>query len=166
MPEASERRERNSSRFKLGGLKRAPLIRALALSGRSQVELAEEYGVTEQAISAFQQRNRAEIDALKADAANEFAGVLIAQKINRVVALEEILEKALQPTPKIDNKGFQVVDPETGNFIYEVDGRTALAALKQAAEEMGQLVQRTQVAGDLNTTTTYRIEGVDPADLK
>ncbi len=163
---AVDRQARNSSRFKLGGLRRAPLIRALALSGRTQTDLAEEYGVTQQSISEFAQRNRAEIDALKADAANEFAGVLIAQKINRVVALEEILEAALEPKPKTDNKGFQVVDPDTGDPVYEVDGRTALAALKQAAEEMGQLVQRTQVAGDLNTTTTYRIEGVDPADLK
>lgn len=154
-----------SERGKLGGLKRAQIIRELALGDMSQSQMAEKYEVTQQSISEFKQRNADAIAAVRANAEDEFAGLLIAQKLNRVAAYEDIMQRALQPTPKIDNKGGQVRDPETGEPVYEVAAGVAMTALKSVAEEMGQLASRVQVSGDMQTTTTYRIENVSLEDL-
>jgi len=160
-------------RGKLGGLKRNGLIRALALEDVTQAALAERYGVTEGAITQFKHREAEAIQALRDEAENEFAGILIAQKANRLRALEELFEVARTPTPKVAPNGKIVREYVTNEdglaeevVVQEVDVRAAAGVLKQAAEEMGQLVARTQVSGDMNTTTTYRIEGVSPDDLR
>ena len=152
---------------KLGGLRRQQLIRALALEDVKQSALAARFDVTEGAITQFKHRYAKEISELRADAENELTQIAIANKANRLRALEEIHDVAMQPTPKVAGKdGDLVLDPETGEHVYEVDGRTALAALKQAAEEMGQLPTRLKVEGEVGVTTTYRIEGVSPDDLR
>jgi len=160
-------------RGKLGGLKRNGLIRALALEDVTQASLAVRYGVTEGAITQFKQREAEAINALRADADNEFAGILIAQKAERLRALEELFEVARTPTPKVAPNGRiirETVEDDTGEttevIVHEVDVRAAAQVLKQAAEEMGQLPTRLQVSGDMNTTTTYRIEGFSAEDLQ
>lgn len=154
-----------ADRMPLGGHVGRALARDLALSGLSQTVLAEKYDVTQQAISAFAQRRAEEIKAIAANADDEYAGMWIAQKQARLAEYERIHGIALTPTPKVDNKGNQVRDPETGEPIFEVQLSEAQKALKQAAEEMGQLPSRLQIQGDLQTTTTYRIEGVSNEDL-
>lgn len=138
---------------------------ALAHATSTQDVLAEKFGVTQPAISAFKKRHAAVIQEIRDNANNEFAGMALAQKQNRVAALIDLFEKSIVPTPKITNKGTVVVDPASGEFVYEIDGRAGMQALKQIAEELGQLVQRSQVSGDMQTTTTYKIVGVDPSDL-
>lgn len=157
-----------ADRSKLGGLVRRQVVRDLALSGKTQDELAEKYGVSQQAVSQFKARNAEEIAAVAAAADDEFAGILIAQKQNRLAAYQELVEKALEPTPKVTPAGklIKLVDEDgSEKVVMEVDVRAAATVLKQAAEEMGQLPTRLQVSGDMQTTTTYRIEGVDPSDL-
>src|ERR1044071_2845665 len=160
-------------RSKLGGLKRNGLIRALALENVTQKELAERYGVTQQSISEFKLREAEAIAAVRAEADNEFAGILIAQKAERLRALEELFEVARTPTPKVAPNGKLIreeIEDETGRvvevIVQEVDVRAAAQVLKQAAEGMGQLPTRLQVSGDMNTTTTYRIEGFSAEDLQ
>lgn len=162
---APQHADRESERFKLGGLKRRQIVRELALGEMTQQALADKYGVVQSAIAAFKQRHADEIEAVRQNADDEFAGILIAQKAARLASLAEIHEKAMQPTPKITNKGTVAIDPRDGEIIQEFDGRLAAQVLKQAAEEMGQLPTRLEVKGDMQTTTTYRIEGVDPSDL-
>lgn len=158
-----------SDRSKLGGLVRRQVVRDLALSGLSQNELAEKYGVSQPAISQFKARNAEEIAAVAAKADDEFAGILIAQKQARLAAYQELYGVAVSPTPKISASGKTVtyVDPESGEsgVVMEVDVRAAATVLKQAAEEMGQLPTRLQVSGEMATTTTYRIENVSNDDL-
>lgn len=154
-----------TDRGKLGGLKRAQIIRELALGDMSQSQMAEKYEVTQQSISEFKQRNAEAIAAVRANAEDEFAGLLIAKKLNRVAAYEDLLAEALRPVPKLDNKGHQVLDPVSGQPVLEVDTRAAAMMLKSVAEEMGQLASRVQLSGDMTTTTTYKIAGVDPEDL-
>lgn len=157
-------------RGKLSGLRRRMVMRDLALGEMTQTQIAEKYGVVPSSITEFKQRHADQIAAIQAHAEDEFAGMLITQKAARLAALEEILEKSLAPTPKISVKGdvVQRINPETGQReeIMEIDARAAMQALKQAAEEMGQLPTRIQMTGDMQTTTTYRIEGVDPKDLR
>lgn len=163
-----------ADRSPLGGLKRAQVIRDLALSGLSQTALAEKYGVTPSAISQFASKHREQIADVRADSENEYAGILIAQKARRLAAYEELYETALTPQPKVSPSGKivkdQMLDPDTGQWVdamvTEVDVRAAAQVLKQAAEEMGQLPTRLQIQGDMQTTTTYRIEGASPDDLK
>lgn len=154
--------ESHRDRGKLGGLLRGQIIRELALGDMTQRALAEKYDVSDAAITKFKQRNADAIAAVRADAEDEFAGLLIAQKVRRVAAYEDILRSALAPKPKITNKGTYVIDPSTGEYVYEIDAGAAMTALKNVAEEMGQLVNRQSITGDMQTTTTYRVEGINP----
>lgn len=141
------------------------MIRDIALSGMTQKEIGEKYGVGQSSVSEFATRNREAINAVRADADNEYAGILIAQKRERLALLEEIADEAMKPTPKIDNKGNHVQDRD-GEYVYEIDGRAAMQAVKQAAEEMGQLPTRLQISGGLDVKTNYTIDGVDPNELR
>jgi hypothetical protein len=161
-----------ADRMPLGGLVRHKLMREIALGDLNGVQLAEKYGVSTAAISQFKQRNAEGIKAIVADADNEFAGILIAQKVARLAAYEELHAIAITPQPKISPSGKIVkewITDEDGNdhevVVNEVDVRAAALVMKQAAEEMGQLPTRLQIQGDMQTTTTYRVEGVSPEDL-
>jgi hypothetical protein len=166
---APQHADRDSERFKLGGLKRRQIVRELAFGEFTQQALADKYEVSQPAIAKFKARHADEIEAVRADAEDEFAGILIAQKAARLASLAEIHEKAMKPVPKVGNNGKVVerINPETGEreTLQEWDGRLAAQVLKQAAEEMGQLPTRVQVSGDMQTTTTYRIENVSNDDL-
>lgn len=157
-------------RGKLGGLKRYQVMREIAAGGQTQREIAEKYSVTQQSVSEFAQRYAVEIQEIRENMADEFAGLWITKKHNRLAMYEEIAREALKPTPKVTPAGKVVrdVDPITGNVetVMEIDGRLAAQVAKQAAEEMGQLPTRLQVSGEMNTTTTYRVEGVAPEDLQ
>jgi hypothetical protein len=156
-----------SDRSPLGGRVARALARDLALTKLTQEALAEKYGVTQGAISQFKTRRAEEIAAIAADADDQYAGMWIAQKADRLAELERLHAIALTPTPKVFGKDAdQVRDPETGEAIYEVDGRLAAQVMKQAAEEMGQLPTRLQVSGDMSIKTNYTVEGVDPKDLR
>lgn len=163
-----------SDRSPLGGLMRGQVIRDIALSGMTQAALAEKYGVSQPAISAFAARHAERIAEVRANAEDEFAGILIAQKRRRLAAYEELYELALQPQPKISPSGKivrEVVrDEETGEdvevVVTEINVRDAALMLKSSAEEMGQLPTRLQIQGDMQTTTTYRVESVNVEDLK
>ena len=159
-----------AQRSKLGGLRRNQVIRDLALSGVTQKALAEKYGVAESSMSEFASKHAEAIAAVRADADNEFAGILIAQKAARLEALQEIAEIAMTPVPKVSVKGDAAhwINPETGQIetVMEVDGRLAAQAMKQAAEEMGQLPTRVQISGGLDVKTNYTIEGVSPDELR
>ncbi len=154
-----------ADRMPLGGRHARALARELALGNMSQASLAEKYGVSPSAISQFKAKHAEEIKAIAANADDEYAGMWIAQKQARLAEYERLHGLALTPTPKIDNKGGYVIDRETGEQIYEVQLGEARQIMKNAAEEMGQLPNRLQIQGDMQTTTTYRFEGVEPDAL-
>jgi hypothetical protein len=137
---------------------------ALANGGKSQTALAEEYGVSQSAISQFQTRHAQVIAEIRADVNNEFAGLAFAQKANRIAALIDLYEKSMESTPKITNKGTLAIGPD-GQVIEEIDGRLAAQTIKQIAEELGQLPTRLNVSGEIGIKTNYSIDGVDPSNL-
>ncbi len=156
-------------RGKLGGLRHREVVRLLAAEEISQADIARRYDVTTSAVTQFKQKHADEIAAVRAHMDDEFAGLASASKGNRVRLLEEIGEKALEPVPKISANGkvtYVINEDGESEMVMEVDARAAMAALKQVAEELGQLVARTQMSGDMQTTTTYRFEGVNPEGLK
>lgn len=154
------------NRGALGGLKHRQVVRLLAAEEITRSEIARRYEVTPGAVTQFADRNAEEIAAVKADMDNEFAGILIANKAMRLGVYEQLLEAATTPMPVHDARTGKVMTGPNGEPIMEADGNLAAKVLKQAAEEMGQLPTRLQVAGGLDVTTTYRIEGVNPEDLR
>jgi transcriptional regulator with XRE-family HTH domain len=165
--------ETKADRMPLGGLVKRQVIRDIALGTMSQSQLGEKYGVSQPAISQFAKRNAEEIEAVRAKADDEFAGLLIAQKQNRLAAYQDLYEIALKPQPKISPSGKLVkewITDEDGNqvevIVQEVDVRAAAQMLKQAAEELGQLPNRLTLAGEVGVKTNYVIDGIDPGALK
>ena len=156
---------------KLGGLIRRKLVRELALRPPDVTlsSIAKRYEVSGAAITVFAKRHADEIAAVAAAADDEFAGILIAQKAYRLGALQEIHEVAMTPQPKVTPAGNVVHrwNAETGQDeeVSEVQLGEARQALKQAAEELGQLANRVTLTGQLDTTTTYKIAGVGPDEL-
>lgn len=153
----------------LGGLRRRKLIREIALGDETQSQLARRYGVTAQSMSDFKKRNADEIAAVAADADNEYAGMLIASKAYRLALLEQIVEQAGIPVPKVTPAGKIVHrwNAETGEDeeVMEIDVRAQMQAVKQAAEELGQLPSRVTLSGQIDTTTVYKIVNVSDEDL-
>lgn len=121
------------------------LIRDFALGEKSGQELAREYGVSATSISAFKRRNAMEIEEVRNNLADEYAGVWVAKKLERIREYQTAAEKM-----------------STGNSPRNAEVLTSI--LKAVAEELGQLPARAQV----NVSTenvTYQIVGIDLDDL-
>lgn len=123
---------------------RRALCRDLALSDVTQSDLAEKYGVTPSSITTFKQRHVQEISAIQQDTADEYAGLLLASKQARIATYSDMIEQA-------HDRG---------------DDKTAGRLLRQIAEELGALPQRTVISGQLDTQSRYVIDGVDLEALK
>lgn len=144
------------------------LIRELALGSQTQSQLAEKYDVTPAAITYFKQRNADAIEAIRKDSNDEFAGILIVQKAHRLGLLEQLIQKALEPQPKVSASGrVAYVEKDDGSteMVEEIALDSAARMIKQVAEELGQLPNRLTLSGDVNVHTSYRVEGVDTDDL-
>jgi predicted transcriptional regulator len=119
---------------------RNALIRDLAIGNQTQTQLAAEFGVSQSAICEFKQRHEDEIIEVTNDLANEYAGLRLAEKAERIATYTDIIETAL----------------DTG------ETKNAIRALRNIAEELGHL--KLNIAADVNTTR-YVIETPDGTDL-
>lgn len=155
----------------LGGLVRRKLVREIAMRPPelTNSQLAKKYEVSAAAITNFIKRNAEEIAAVAADADNQYAGLLIAQKDYRLRLLEQIIEQAGIPVPKVTPAGKIVhrwnAETNEDEEVMEIDVRAQMTALKQAAEELGQLPTKVALSGSLDTTTVYKIVNVTDDDL-
>ena len=147
-------------------LTRRMLQQDLAHSGKSQTQLAEKYGVTQQSISEFAARHRATIAQIIEDSANEFAGLAIANKQARLEVYRELIDACLKPVPKVAGKDASFVRDENGNVVYEIDAAVAGKLLRNVAEELGHLPNRVTLGGEVGVRTDYQINGVNPEALK
>lgn len=128
------------------------LIRELAIGTLTQDELADKYEVTQPAISLFNKRNAEAIAQVKANLDDEFAGMWIAQKQNRVKVYQDDVERIAE-------------QQETGVPQPLLIGllRLKQAALKSVAEELGQLPGRVHIS--VQGDAKYSVEGVDVKDI-
>lgn len=150
---------------------RRQLIVALAHGGKTQTQLAELHGVTQPSVSEFAARHRAEIEQVRQDSENEFAGIAIADKQNRLTTYLDMLETALKPVPKTNGKGEIVygLPDESGERhpIMEIDAGVAQKILRNVAEELGHLPNRVTLGGEVGVThTNYTVNGVEPENLR
>lgn len=139
------------------------LIRALADGSKTQSQLARDFGVVSSAITQFKQAHRAEIEAVRADLNNEFAGLVLANKANRLAELEADIEAIGDGRIRVTIEG------EDGREITSEKVDPALlrakhAALKAIAEELGQLPSKLNVSVD-PVTVRYEVSGVPDEDL-
>lgn len=121
------------------------LVRDFALGEKTGAELAEQYGVSQTSISAFKKRHSLEIEEVRNNLADEYAGVWVANKLARIQEYQQAAEKMASGH-----------SPRNQEVLVSI--------LKAVAEELGQLPARTQV--QVNTqNVTYEIIGIDPEDL-
>lgn len=121
------------------------LIRDFALGEKTGVELAAIYGVSQNSISKFKKRYALEIEEVRNNLADEYAGVWVANKLDRIRQYQEAAEK--------------MADGKTARSTEVLVG-----ILKAVAEELGQLPARTQV--NVSTeTTVYEIVGLSSEDI-
>src|ERR1035441_6015612 len=114
---------RDSSRDSLRPWQRHKLLRELAAGDRTSAQLAADYGMTASGIRDFKKRHRPQVDAMAAADADEFAGLWIADKGQRIAAYEADYGQA--------GDGAQA-----GHHEW-IKARTAI--LRSVAEELGQL---------------------------
>ena len=121
------------------------LIRDFALGEKTGRQLSEQYGVSQTSITNFKRRYAMEIEEVRNNLADEYAGVWVAQKLDRIREYQEAAEKMAKGN-----------SPRNAEVLVTI--------LKAVAEELGQLPARTQVNVQ-NNQVTYEIVGVSPDDI-
>lgn len=137
----------NGSAKRLTPFERRQLQRDLAANEVTRAELARRNGVTRGYVTQFAKRYALEIDTIKRDLDNAFAGLWIADKENRIVAYQADYVAA-------------ATSDKAGHHEW-IKARTQI--LHQVAEELGQLPPRATVAV---VPVVHVLEGVDPELLK
>jgi P27 family predicted phage terminase small subunit len=127
---------------------RRTLCRELAAGDLTRTQLARKYGLNRSNITRFAQRHAREIDDIKAQLDNQYAGLWIADKANRIAAYQADLE-------------LSEADAEYGAHYEHI--RTRKDILRAVAEELGQLPPRTTV---VVTPVVHVLEGVNVDELK
>ena len=127
------------------GWVRHRLIRDFALGEKSGQELSEIYGVSATSISNFKKRHALEIEEVRNNLADEYAGVWVAQKMARIQEYQQAAEKMASGA-----------SPRNQEVLVTI--------LKAVAEELGQLPARTQVNVS-QENVTYEIVGISPDDI-
>jgi predicted transcriptional regulator len=131
----------------LNGSTGRQLVRDLAAGEVRRAQLARQLGVSASAVTQFAQKHEREIEAIKARLQDEFAGLWIADKAERIASYQADLEMSL--------------DSDRPTHFEQIRTRTQI---KQAvAEELGQLPPRTQVVVQ---AITHIIENVNLEDLR
>lgn len=150
-----ERRKRNQGKLEHPAT-RQRLIRDVAKGEASQGSLALTYGVSQQAISLFTQRHAERIAQVAAKLDDEFAGLWIADKANRLAVLQAQVDDVLEVMSDPDRAA------KAGMQAAEMI-RVVQTGLKQTAEELGQLPGKISVqhSGSL----AVQLNGVDVAAL-
>ena len=127
------------------------LKRELAVGALTQYQLADKYGVTQPAISQFAAKYADDIQHIRENLEDEFAGIALAHKKNRLAHLGdqvELIDGLLDSDPAANDRAALL--------------RAKQAALKDMANELGQLV----VKIDTSSKLEVKVNGVNLEDLK
>lgn len=122
---------------------RRKLMRELALGTKTHDQLAKEYGSSREAVSRFRARHETEIAEIVERSTDEFVGIAITEKANRLATYEQMLEEAFDSN----------------------DRKSAIRILRNVAEEMGHLPSRMQISGAVDVHTSYTVKGADGAPV-
>lgn len=120
------------------------LIRELAEGKLSQTHLATKYGVGQSGIAEFKRRHTAEVERAHDSLHDEWVGLWVAEKRNRLAGLQAKAEE-LEDLPGARNA--------------EVYAKL----LRDVAEELGDITNKNKVEIDV---VRYEITNIDTEDLK
>jgi hypothetical protein len=141
----AEQTSEQKTRSNRGKLERAwakrRLIIDLAKGESTERELATKYGVAPSSINEFKQRHIDDVEAYRQDLENEFVGLWIAQKTDRLAEHQALYEDGVSPR----------------------DRETRAMLLRHAAEELGQIPNRTTI--DMASPVEVKLIGVDLDDV-
>jgi hypothetical protein len=127
------------------------LMRELADPQRTQLDMAREYGVVPSVITDFKQKNAGAIAKIKANVDDKYAGLWVADKLNRIATYEADIE-AIEAKAQRDGATMAEAD------MLRVKG----SFLRAVAEELGQLPAKVNVTV---TPVEHIIIGVNPEEL-
>lgn len=133
---------------KLSAGQQRELCRALATGEKTRRKLAAEFGVSHQYLTKFARQRAAEIAAIREKLDDAFAGLWMASKEARIAAYQAEYTASLK-------------HPNAAHFEQI---RTRLLILRQVAEELGALPNRTGAV--VIVPVVHRLEGVDLGALK
>lgn len=136
--QAPEQNTRHRGKLEGAAWRRHRLITELARGEKTERTLASENGVAPSAINQFRQRHADEIEERRTLLGQEFDGLWISQKLSRLIEMEELY---------------------TDTGLSNRERETRLAVLRAAAEELGQIPNRTTI--DMATPVEVRIQGAD-----
>jgi chaperonin cofactor prefoldin len=133
------------------GWTKRTLMHELARMEKTQTKLAEEHNVTVSAINQFKTRHATEIQELKNKIEDQFAGLWITKKENRLAEYQQ---------------AFEDIENELEGGGMDVDYvKAKIKILKSVAEEMGHLPSRTTVQVQ-TTPVVYQVHGVNIEAMK
>lgn len=138
---------------------RPRLIRELAEGQKTNVQLAEEYGVSAVAISQFKGRHATAIEEQKRAFEDEFATLWIANKAIRLSILQDDVEELTEQFP-LDGDAFHE-DKKAALQAVQIRHN----ALLQASKELGQLPSAAGVSVQTKRVS-FVIPGVDLEQLR
>lgn len=145
------------------GRNRVILIRELALGATGRGVLARQFGVSEVAIKNFEGRHELDIAQAREDLESEWVGLWIADKRARLAELQGSYELA-QEQIEAEIASLGKMSQQTGVPLLKI----TTTILRQAAEELGQIVQKPNSGqfGQEPPTINYNLGGAfDPANL-
>jgi len=119
------------------------VIREIAAGELTHAAIAARWGVTRQAITALAGHHAREIDEIRANLDDEFAGLWAASKQNRIAAYQDEIER-------LDTNR---------NANHHEWSKARQAALRAVADELGQIPARMTLT--MTGTVTHRLVGVD-----
>jgi len=147
MPDEVHSSASQTGKPKLTPFDRRAMQRDLAAKELTRAKIARKYGVSTSYVSQFAKQYAKEIDVIRADLDNAFAGFWIASKEFRIQALEAEYARALGSDKRDHHEWI----------------KARLQILHQASEELGQLPPRATVAV---TPVVHILEGVDVSLLE
>lgn len=159
------------------GPRRAQLIRMLAQGDRTRAQLARYFDCDRSSITEFADRWKQEIETAKADIENEFADLWIADKRARLAEYQDDIARIhtmqdrlgeiwaeLRQGPDVAKQEVLMAEAEALSADAVQWARVKQAALRAAADELGQIPAKMQLMVDQSVTHVV-IEGVDLDDL-
>ena len=133
---------------------RSKLIRDIAADELTPGDLAEKYQVSYEAIAQFRKRHAPEIDKARDRLEDKLSHLWIAEKAARLAEYEAAFERIRAILDDSDLRA----NVNTAEMI-----RAQFAALKAAAEELGDLTQKIETR---TVSVNYIVEGVDMSKLQ
>lgn len=137
--------------------------------GETRTALAKRLGLNTQTVIKFARREAAVIQALSEELANEFTGLWITEKRNRIAEYQRDVEQIndMLATGAQIRAEYEFGDDDEVTEVKITDtGATALMRtkariLRNVGEEMGQLPARTNIQVLQPVQVQYHVSGVD-----